>query len=157
MTATNGGGTGVGEEAADRAARLAELGSRLSAATVGFNARVARRAGLSTTDHKCLELARASEQRLTAGQIAELSGLSTGAVTGVIDRLERAGFVRRVRDPRDRRKVLVEVSQRRLSEHPEATAGLAEILERVLPAYGPRELDVVERYSRDVIAALTDQ
>jgi DNA-binding MarR family transcriptional regulator len=157
MVATGGAGNGVSDEAADRAARLAELGSRLSAATVSFNARVARRAGLSTTDHKCLELARASELRLTAGQIAEESGLSTGAVTGVIDRLERAGFVRRVRDPADRRKVLVEVSRRRLSEHPEATVGLAEVLERLLPEYDADELDVVERYNSDVIAALTDQ
>jgi DNA-binding Lrp family transcriptional regulator len=42
-----------------------------------------------------------------AGRLAELTGLTTGAVTGVIDRLERAGFVRRVLDPSDRRKVIV--------------------------------------------------
>lgn len=42
-----------------------------------------------------------------AGRLAELAGLTTGAVTGVIDRLERGGFVRRDIDPTDRRKVIV--------------------------------------------------
>src|SRR5688572_7357764 len=81
-----------------------------SALTVMFHARVAEQMGLSATDEKCLDLAMRAEGPLTAGRIAELSGLSTGAVTGVIDRLERAGYVRRVRDPHDRRKVLVEVT-----------------------------------------------
>lgn len=138
-------------------ARFAELGTRLSAATVAFNTRVAAQAGLSTTDHKCLELARGAQTRLTAGQIAERSGLSTGAVTGVIDRLERAGFARRVRDPADRRKVLVEVSTRRLSEHPEAFGGLAEVLERVLSHYSTEQLATVERYSTELIDALTER
>jgi DNA-binding MarR family transcriptional regulator len=47
---------------------------------------------------------------MTAGRIAELSGRSTGAVTGVIDRLERAGYARRVADPSDRRRVKLEVT-----------------------------------------------
>ena len=81
-----------------------------SALTVMFHTKVAERMGLSATDEKCIDLAMRAEGPLTAGRLAELSGLSTGAVTGVIDRLERAGFVRRVRDPHDRRKVLVEVT-----------------------------------------------
>jgi DNA-binding MarR family transcriptional regulator len=47
---------------------------------------------------------------LTAGELATAAGLTTGAITGVIDRLERAGYARRVRDSRDRRKISLEVT-----------------------------------------------
>ena len=68
----------------------------------------ADRLGLHSTDWGCvLLLNEALPEPLTAGQLAELTGLTTGAVTGVIDRLEDAGFVRRARDPGDRRRVVV--------------------------------------------------
>lgn len=69
----------------------------------------AARLGVSVTDLHCLNIAE-SRSGVTAGELAAQSGLTTGAVTAVIDRLERAGFVRRVRDERDRRKVIVEVT-----------------------------------------------
>ena len=67
---------------------------------------VADRFGLGPSDIKCLDLARA-EPDLTAGRIAEATGLSASAVTSVLDRLERAGFIERVRGTEDRRKVHV--------------------------------------------------
>jgi DNA-binding MarR family transcriptional regulator len=127
------------------------LGRELATVIGLHHARIAERMGLSGTDHKCLELVLAAETPLTAGHIATLSGLSTGAVTGVIDRLERRGFVRRVRDPHDRRKVLVEVA--RFDEADRAGhARLAEealdLTERVLARFTPDERAVVERYLR---------
>ena len=136
--------------------RFAELARELSAATVRFHSRVAHEVGLSNTDYKCLELASTAETALTAGQIAERAGLSTGAVTGVIDRLERAGFVRRVRDPHDRRKVLVEVSRRQISRHANKLGGLAGVLQPVLARRSPAEREVIERYAREAIVALQD-
>jgi DNA-binding MarR family transcriptional regulator len=68
----------------------------------------ADRLGLHSTDWGCvLLLNEALPEPLTAGQLAELTGLTTGAVTGVLDRLEGAGFVSRERDPGDRRRVVV--------------------------------------------------
>ena len=67
---------------------------------------VADRFGLGPSDIKCLDLAR-DEPDLTAGRIAAATGLSASAVTSVLDRLERAEFIERVRDPGDRRKVRV--------------------------------------------------
>ena len=68
----------------------------------------ADRLGLHSTDWGCvLLLNEAFPDPLTAGQLAELTGLTTGAVTGVLDRLEGAGFVSRARDPGDRRRVVV--------------------------------------------------
>lgn len=137
--------------------RFASLGRQLSQATVLFHAQIAEHVGLSATDHKCLDLAVQADQPLTAGQIAELSGLSTGAVTGVIDRLERAGFVRRVRDPHDRRKVLVEVSRGSLARYGNAYDGLSSALDRTLADYTEDELKAVERFVTTMVQALTGE
>jgi DNA-binding MarR family transcriptional regulator len=74
-----------------------------------FDALAARRLDVNMTDLHCLNIIE-SRSGLTAGELASEAGLTSGAVTGVIDRLERAGYVRRVGDPYDRRKVKVEVT-----------------------------------------------
>ncbi|MEV6240553.1 MarR family transcriptional regulator [Lentzea sp. NPDC051838] len=117
-----------------------------SALTVMFHTKVAEQMGLSATDEKCLDLAIRADGPLTAGRIAELSGLSTGAVTGVIDRLERAGFVRRVRDPHDRRKVLVEVTPGDLEKFAAPFMKAQQSLVEVLDQFDADELQVIERY-----------
>jgi DNA-binding MarR family transcriptional regulator len=132
-------------------ATFTQLGRELSTMTVLFHARIAEQIGLSGTDHKCLELAMRAPEPLTAGQIAQLSGLSTGAVTGVIDRLEQRGFVRRIRDPHDRRKVLVEVSEIDESRYVHLFASAREITERVIARFPPEEWEVIERYCRAMI------
>jgi DNA-binding MarR family transcriptional regulator len=73
---------------------------------VMYSHAVAQRLGINSTDLECLDLA-VLRGPITAGALAEATGLTTGAITGVIDRLERAGFATRERDPNDRRKVLV--------------------------------------------------
>lgn len=83
------------------------VGFRLSTATVMFHAAVADRLGMSATDLKCWSIV-LREGPLAAGELAARVQLTTGAITGVIDRLERAGYVRRVADPADRRRVVVE-------------------------------------------------
>ncbi len=69
----------------------------------------AKRLGVNRTDLHCLN-AIENAGGLTAGELASAAGLTTGAVTGVIDRLERAGYARRVADPSDRRRVKLEVT-----------------------------------------------
>jgi DNA-binding MarR family transcriptional regulator len=80
---------------------------RMSTRTVLFHAAIAERLGLNPSDHKCADLICNQTGPVTAGRLAELTGLSTGAITGVVDRLERAGFVSRVPDPEDRRRVVI--------------------------------------------------
>ncbi|RKT52311.1 MarR family winged helix-turn-helix transcriptional regulator [Saccharothrix australiensis] len=135
---------------ADVLERFSFYAREVSALTIMFHSRVAEEMGLSPTDEKCLDLALRSDGPITAGRIAELSGLSTGAVTGVIDRLEKAGYVRRVRDPHDRRKVLVEVT---LPEERFAHLfiGAQQTLHEVLSQFTPDERDVLERYHRSLI------
>jgi DNA-binding MarR family transcriptional regulator len=74
-----------------------------------FDKLAAARLGQSLTDLQCINIVE-SRHGVTAGELAVESGLTTGAVTSVIDRLERAGYARRARDERDRRKVIVEVT-----------------------------------------------
>jgi DNA-binding MarR family transcriptional regulator len=76
-----------------------------------FDDAIAKHYGLNRTDMRCLDVVD-REAPVTAGRIASEAKLTSGAVTAVLDRLESRGFVRRVRDPDDRRKVLVETTDR---------------------------------------------
>src|SRR5262245_5202965 len=93
-----------------RAELLAALNDEfrdLSTATILFHQAIADRLGMHVTDHKCAGILMRSGP-ITAGELARQTGLTTGAITGVIDRLEKAGFARRVRDASDRRRVIIE-------------------------------------------------
>src|SRR5690554_3683339 len=83
------------------------IGFRLSTATILFHTAVADRLGLNVTDLKCYSLIRQAGS-MSAGELAEQTHLTTGAITGVADRLEKVGLVRRGRDAADRRRVLIE-------------------------------------------------
>ena len=87
-----------------------------------FDSLVIELAGVNRTDWRCLDVL-GTRGPMTAGQLAEAVRLTTGAVTGVLDRLEAAGLVRRVRDTDDRRRVFVEVTE--------------EVTRRGAPVYGP--------------------
>jgi DNA-binding MarR family transcriptional regulator len=84
------------------------LGREFATAIVVFHEAVGRLLGLSAVERKCLDVLRRLGA-VTAGTIGEHTGLTTGAVTGLTDRLEKAGYVRRARDPHDRRKVVIEL------------------------------------------------
>lgn len=79
----------------------------MSTETLFFHQAVADLLGLYITDHKCLDFIYRFGA-MPAGRLAELTGLTTGAVTGIIDRLEEAGYVRRTNDSKDRRRTIVE-------------------------------------------------
>ena len=81
---------------------------QMSTGAIMFHQAIADRLGLHPTDHKCADLI-IRNGAMTSGRLAELTGLTTGAITGVVDRLESRGMVRRVADPRDRRRVIVEI------------------------------------------------
>ena len=88
------------------------LGREFSTAIVMFHEAVGRLMGLSAVERKCIDVLRRLGP-VTAGTIGEHTGLTTGAVTGLMDRLEKAGYVRRERDPSDRRKVVVHLLSQR--------------------------------------------
>jgi DNA-binding MarR family transcriptional regulator len=87
----------------------------MSAETIMFHQVVADILGLHITDHKCLDFIYRFGA-MPAGRLAELTGLTTGAITGIIDRLEEAGYVRRTNDPKDRRRTIVEPTRNKKLE-----------------------------------------
>ena len=95
-----------------RQALTAEVGRALQAyqrSTQSFDDEVGRILDLNPVDLRCLDWL--TEGPLSASRLAEATGLSSAATTVMIDRLERKGFVRRVRHDADRRQVLVELSE----------------------------------------------
>ena len=86
------------------------LARRHGTATVLFHHAVAERLGLGPSDHKCLDLVR-ERGSMTASELASLTGLTTGAITGVVGRLLRAGFLAREPDPHDGRKQILTVTE----------------------------------------------
>ena len=105
------------------------IGFRLSTATVLFHAAIADRLGIGATDVKCYSILRQTGP-ITAGDLAERTNLTTGAITGVIDRLERAELGRRSRDPHDRRRIVLELVHD--AERERAIAALYEPLGRAI-------------------------
>jgi DNA-binding MarR family transcriptional regulator len=108
-----------------------------SAQGVLFSQGVATRLGISSSDLECLDIILMSE-RITAGELAAATGLTTGAVTGVIDRLEKAGFAARERDASDRRKVFVRT--------------LPAVHERIAPLYAS-----LQKAAAGVLSDYTDE
>ncbi|MCO5997718.1 MarR family winged helix-turn-helix transcriptional regulator [Actinoallomurus rhizosphaericola] len=134
----------------ERAELIAELSHQARVSTmwtVLLHNAIASRSGINVTDMQCVNLLQL-QGPMTPGQLADAMFLTTGgAITAVIDRLERAGMVRRRRDEKDRRRVLVEV----LEDGPFTELGrrfmpVAELYEKVLAGYSDDDLRVVLRY-----------
>ena len=128
-------------------AGLMEASRDMAGWTVLLHQAVAARFGLGPTDMKCLDLAR-GERDLTAGRLAEITGLSTSAVTSVVDRLERRGFVTRARDAKDRRKVLIRPTGTHDEEAAEIFAQVAARLQSVLAGYSDADLELINTFIR---------
>jgi len=88
---------------------------RFIAGTILFNQKVADRFGLHLTDMQCLNILDLLGPA-TPGTLSEWTGLSTGGVTVMLDRMEKAGFIRREPNPADRRSILIEINARKLKK-----------------------------------------
>ena len=127
----------------DLMAQLERALQDVSGTGVLFSQAVAQRLGLNATDMECLGVIQRGPA--TAGQLATATGLTTGAITGVIDRLERAGFARRTPDESDRRKVLVQMT--------------SEAMTRATPLFEPMRranAQVLSHYKDDELALILD-
>lgn len=129
---------------------------RLGTRTVLFHAAVAERLGLNATDHKCADLLWELGP-LTAGKLAQLTGLTTGAMTAAIDRLERAGFVSREADPDDRRRVVVRATSERLTDVAHLFGGLAAAAQKLCARYTDEQLAVIERFMDEATEMMEQQ
>lgn len=126
--------------------KLWELGRTMSTQTVFLHQALAQSAGLNATDTKCIDLIlRAPPEGATAGWLSDMSGLTTGAITHILDRLEKRGFVQRQRDTQDRRKIFIRVRE--------------ESLKSLIPKYeaiGKAYMNLVEQYSDDQLQLICE-
>ena len=126
----------------------------MSTETIMFHQAVADELGLHITDHKCMDIIHRFGA-MPAGRLGEMTGLTTGAITGMIDRLEKAGYVRRANDPKDRRKTIVEpVRNKKLERKIEMIfTPLHERMHKFLSSYSDNELT----FLFDAITKLIEQ
>ena len=134
-----------------------ELGPRLSNATIFFHETVSQRLGVNATDTKCLGLLWRAAGPMTAGDLAEVTGLTTGAVTAIIDRLEAKGLVRRKRDAKDRRKVFVELHKERMKLVTPLYEGLRQSIEALVGRYKGPELALIGDFLEKAAAVLENE
>jgi DNA-binding MarR family transcriptional regulator len=127
---------------------LEEAMRRTSAQGVLFGKTVADVAGISGSDLDCMDFLNL-EGRMTAGRLAELTGLTTGAITGVVDRLEKAGFVRRERDETDRRKVFIATVPENTAHIGRLYGPMQEAMHKLWSTYSDAELQLLLRFARE--------
>ncbi|WP_407181547.1 MarR family winged helix-turn-helix transcriptional regulator [Bradyrhizobium sp. STM 3562] len=120
---------------------------RASAQGVLYGQTVADVAGVSGSDLDCMDVLNL-EGRVTAGRLAEVTGLTTGAITGVIDRLEKAGFVRRERDETDRRKVFIAIVPEAAARIGELYVPLQKAMQKLWSGYSDAELQLLLNFAK---------
>lgn len=115
-----------------------------------LDATVARRLGIHGTDLASLELLETADEPVTPTMLSDYLGISTGSATAAIDRLERAGFVRRVPNSHDRRGIIIEPvegqQERLLSAYHQLRSRYAELIEGI----SDDELDVINRFLKGI-------
>ena len=125
---------------------ISDLGRKFSDATIMMHEAIAQKAGLSGTDHKYLGFLIVKGQ-MTAGELSKLTGLTTGAATGLADRLEKKKLAKRQFDKSDRRKVIIvpneDITKKRLTPLLE---GLNRKIIELLNGYSESEIKALQKY-----------
>jgi len=140
----------------DNITEIRKLSQKYAYASIQMHETIARKAGFSETDHKYLGFF-LQKGSLTAGELASLTGLTTGAVTGLINRLERKKLVKRVHDKLDGRKVIIEPNQKKIR------ALLAPYYqtfqqesENIIASFSDSEREILEAYFLKALALAQD-
>ena len=128
---------------------------RLTTEIDGLDARAAHYVGVHRTDLHCLDLL-ASRGPLAPSELARAMSLTSGGMSIALGRLERAGLVRRLRNPDDRRGVLVEATDLTRRRGREFFGPLAEIERQLLARQTPRELLAIHTFLDDLASAIAE-
>jgi DNA-binding MarR family transcriptional regulator len=116
----------------------------------------ADRVGINATDLNCLNILSFSGQ-LTAGELAKATGLTTASITGVVDRLEQAGFVHRERDGQDRRRVVIHLNtERALGTVAPVFGPMLGAMQRLADQYTDDELRLIVEFYAQLRGILRD-
>lgn len=135
---------------------ISTLGRKFSDSTIRMHEAIARKAGLSGTDHKYLGLI-IRQGEMTAGELARQTGLTTGAVTGLIDRLEGKGLVHRAFDKNDRRKIMIVPNQEKaMTLLAPIFAGLQSKMVDLVSKLTEQEKQIIEKYMLSAMQIMDD-
>jgi len=118
---------------------------KFNTSIVILNEGIATKLQLNVTDLRCRELL-SQTGPISAGQLSQLTNLTTGAITGVIDRLEKAMLVKRIHDPEDRRKVIIQPLYERDDEITKLFKPLSDSLSNIFNQYNDEELDLLFKF-----------
>ena len=131
------------------------LHRELATAVVSFQEAVARSVGMTAAERKCAGLL-AERGRMTPGELAHATGLTTGAITGIVDRLSKAGYAARVAHPTDRRSVIVEArrADELMAVMAPPFASLTAAMDKLDARYSDDERALIQRHLTDTIAIL---
>lgn len=133
--------------------KLWDLGRVVSTQAVFIHQAIAASVGLNATDTKCVDvILRGPDGQVTAGFLSEATGLTTGAVTHILDRLEQRGIVERVRGQEDRRKVFVRVRMESLAPLAPRYEALGRAYSALAEQYTDRDLAVICDYLERTVA-----
>lgn len=110
--------------------------------SVLFRNAIGRKLGLSVTDNECMSFL-AIKGVATPSELAQYTGLTTGSVTAMLDRLEQAGFITRKPNPNDRRGSLVQASKKWMASAGPLTMGVQQSHKELLARYSDAELAVI--------------
>jgi DNA-binding MarR family transcriptional regulator len=132
------------------------LARGLTSQAIAYYEALAERLGLNATDLRAVELV-ISVPEVTPGRLAELTGLTTGAVTGILDRLEKAGIATREPDPSDRRRVIIRLQRGRADELVAALQPLGRATDAILARYAPGERAAIRDYLARVSEAVAHE
>ncbi|MFD4324393.1 MarR family winged helix-turn-helix transcriptional regulator [Nocardioides sp. NPDC058538] len=130
------------------------LGSELSLHVVMFHEAIARRLGVSNSEHKMLDLVARHPDGITPGELSAATGLSNAAVTKIVDKLVAADYVRRERSSRDRRSFRIHTTPHFQQTSRPTAAGLARRIEEMNRGFDQDELAAIGRWVTGVIEAL---
>jgi DNA-binding MarR family transcriptional regulator len=132
------------DELPPHAAALGVATEAYQAAVNDFDRETARLLGVNETDLRCLEILIRDTTQATPRLLADRLGLTTGSVTTMLDRMEKAGYVTRSPHPDDRRKVIVRATETAIRQAWELVGPLvSEGQQRLLASYSPQELDLI--------------
>lgn len=121
---------------------LGRLVRRHSTAVVLFHQAVAVRLGLGPADHKCLDLL-LERGEMTGSELAAITGLTSGAITGVVGRLERAGYLRREPDPHDGRQQILHPARERMRDVQAVVDPIRKDVAALLEAFDSHQLAAI--------------
>jgi DNA-binding MarR family transcriptional regulator len=128
---------------------VGNLTRKHSTAVVLFHHAVAERLGLGPTDHKCLDLLR-ERGASTGSELVAITGLTSGAITGVVARLERAGYLRRDPDPDDRRKQILNPVREKAREINDVLGPIRADVAGLLEGLDSRQLAAIAEFLSNV-------